>query len=48
MINSLKNNNEKIKYLMDCWYSETFDKKYIGKINLDYNDIIEMLKPGRI
>lgn len=48
MINSLKNNNEKIKYLMDCWYAETFDKKYIGKINLDYNDIIEMSKPGRI
>lgn len=48
MINSFKNNAEKIKYLLDIWYAETFDKSYIGKMNLDNNDIIEMSKAGRL
>ena len=48
MINSFKNNDQKMKYLLDIWYSETFDDAYIGKMNLDKNDVIEMSKAGRL
>ena len=49
MINNFnKNNSAKIKFLLDIWYQENFTKAYIGKLNLDINDIIEESKPARI
>ena len=43
---NLPNNQNKIDYLLDIWYKETFDSEFIGKLNLDRNEFVKSTKPG--
>lgn len=45
-MNGYKNNSAKIDYLLKIWYAENFDKSFIGKANLDLNEIVQMSSPG--
>jgi len=42
----LKNNQQKLDYLLSLWYEETFDNEFIGKLNLDKNKFVKQTKPG--
>lgn len=49
MIGFFKNNNEKLDWLLEnVWYPETFDKDYIGRMNLEKNGTVEITKPGTL
>lgn len=49
MIGFFKNNNEKLDWLLEnVWYPETFEKDYIGRMNLEKNGVVESTKPGTL
>lgn len=47
-MDNFKNNNAKISALWDKWYPATSDKAFIGRTNLDLNEIVEMASLGTI
>jgi hypothetical protein len=43
---NMPNNSNKIDFLLEIWYKETFDSDLIGKLNLEKNEFVKNTKQG--